>query len=367
MLGLRGRSESACSFGGGGTAQKALELRRGGLDFPAIAEALKLEDVDEARALYEEALSEVVEVDESGILSEIDRVDRLHRALWPKALKGDTGAVDRLLRLQSRRLQLVDAARRQSEKAEKMALSRGKVVEWEMQSGPGDAGTSQGLTDYTGVDMPNTTAHLRPRRNTRARLSKVANAKDTIEGFDHDMDVCALTFGQFSLLDLIDAALLITGPADVVVCTWSAGFYDVEAAERFRDSGRLRSIRFIMDSGAKRGQANVGDVAQIFGEGCVRATRTHAKFALIANDDWKVVITSSMNLNLNLNPRCEQFEMTDDPDRYAMFDEFVGTVFDELPAGDTGDRQLPLLQGMSAVKPNLGFQYGGPIRTGRWD
>lgn len=208
-------------------------------------------------------------------------------------------------------------------------------------------------------------AHLRPARKTRARLSKVASARDTIAGFDHHMDVVGLTFGQFSLLDLIDATLEITGPADVAISTWSAGFYDVEAAERFRDSGRIRRIRFVMDSSAKRGQASVGDVGEVFGPDTVRATRSHAKFALITNDDWSVLITTSMNLNLN--PRCEQFEMTDDPDRADLFMGFVDALFDELDEGDTEDRQMPGLHHLAAVQPDLGIEITPTIRMGRWD
>lgn len=48
------------------------------------------------------------------------------------------------------------------------------------------------------------TAHVRPKRRTRARFSKVASARDTIAGFGPDMDVAGLTYGQFSLIDLID-------------------------------------------------------------------------------------------------------------------------------------------------------------------
>lgn len=213
--------------------------------------------------------------------------------------------------------------------------------------------------------MTQAIAHLRPARKTRARLSKVAGARDTIAGFDHGMDVVGLTFGQFSLLDLIDATLEITGPADVAISTWSAGFYDVEAAERFRDSGRIRRIRFVMDSSAKRGQASVADVGDVFGADTVRATRSHAKFALITNDDWSVVITTSMNLNLN--PRCEQFEMTDDPERAALFLTFVDALFDELPEGDTEDRQMPGLLSLAEVRPELGIELTPAIRTGRWD
>ena len=199
-------------------------------------------------------------------------------------------------------------------------------------------------------------AHTRPARKTRARLSKVASARDTIAGFGRGMDVVGLTFGQFSLLDLLDATLELTGPADVTISTWSAGFYDVDTALRFRDSGRLRSIRFVMDSSAKRGQATVGDVSEIFGAENVRATRSHAKFALIRNESWDVLITTSMNLNLN--PRCEQFEMTDDPVRADLFSGFADALFVELPEGDTEDRQMPALRGLEAVQPHLDLEVG---------
>ena len=49
-------------------------------------------------------------------------------------------------------------------------------------------------------------AHVRPARKVRARFSKAAGARDTIAGFGHGMDVAGLTFGQFSLIDLIQAA-----------------------------------------------------------------------------------------------------------------------------------------------------------------
>lgn len=213
--------------------------------------------------------------------------------------------------------------------------------------------------------MTHTTSHLRPARRSRARFSKVASARNTISGFDHDMDIVGLTYGQFSLLDLIEATLEITGPADVAISTWSAGFYDVDAAKRFRDSGSIRSIRFVMDSSAKRGQSTAGDVGSIFGPETIRVTRSHAKFATIANEQWSVTITSSMNLNLN--PRCEQFEMTDDSGRMALFAGFVDAVFTELEQGDTGDRRLPGLQGLVSVDGHAGIEATRGIRLGVWD
>ena len=207
-------------------------------------------------------------------------------------------------------------------------------------------------------------AHVRPVRKARARFSKAAGAAETIAGFGHGMDVVGLTFGQFSLLDLIEATLELTGPADVTISTWSAGFYDVEAAERFRRLGAIRSIRFVMDSSDKRGQASPVDVGALFGEDRIRVFRTHAKFALLRNAEWDVLITTSMNLNLN--PRCEQFEMTDDADRADLFEGFVDELFRELPSGSTGDRTLPDSLALPDVDPKRSFRVGGKVATGPW-
>lgn len=215
------------------------------------------------------------------------------------------------------------------------------------------------------LDIPAGTTVLAPKKpKRRARLSKAANAAATIAGFDHDTDIAfGLTLGQFSLLDLIEATLSVTGPAHVLISTWSTGFYDAERAKTFRDDGRMLSCRFIMDSSDKRGQAKGTDVAELFGADAIRTTRTHAKFVVISNDQWNVVIQSSMNLNLN--PRSEQFSMTDDADVAAFIrGEIAGALWEELPAGATYDRATPELKGVAAVQPDLGLSYAPTIRTG---
>lgn len=41
-------------------------------------------------------------------------------------------------------------------------------------------------------------------------------------------DICGITNGQFSLIDIIDHVLTQTGPADVAIATWTMGVYDAE-------------------------------------------------------------------------------------------------------------------------------------------
>lgn len=60
----------------------------------------------------------------------------------------------------------------------------------------------------------------------------MAPAHELIKDLGHGDMITGLTFGQFSLIDLIQATLRVTGPADVAISTWSAGFYDIDAAQK---------------------------------------------------------------------------------------------------------------------------------------
>lgn len=88
---------------------RALELRLAGVSYAKIAETLGLEDAIEAHAAILDALSsDKGESHDDAILLEVMRLDRLHTALWPRAVKGDLGALDRIMRLSERRLALTE-------------------------------------------------------------------------------------------------------------------------------------------------------------------------------------------------------------------------------------------------------------------
>lgn len=218
------------------------------------------------------------------------------------------------------------------------------------------------------IDLFPVAAKAKPVKR-RTRFSRAAPARALLRGFGHGDMLTGLTYGQFSLIDLLQATLEVTGPADVAISTWSAGFYDLDAAERFRDDGLLRSIRFVMDSSQqKRGQASAFDVADLFGRECIRTTRSHAKFAVVSNDDWSVAITSSMNLNLN--QRVEQFQMIDDLATSRVFLDFVDELYLERPF-TVEDRSMPTLPGLEDVSalgiestPWRKVERGGFPRTG---
>lgn len=127
-----------------------------------------------------------------------------------------------------------------------------------------------------------------------------------------------MTKGQFSLLDLIRAVLAHTGPASLTLSTWTAGIRDVSNVGLLLDQGLLTGVQLLVDrSFATRQPAYCGAVRRVFGDDAIRCTKTHAKIAIVENDEWAVVIRSSMNLNRN--PRFEQYDIDDDRELAAFF------------------------------------------------
>lgn len=87
--------------------RKALELRKAGASLEAIAAALDLEPGVVAASLARSLAGLTQESDEDLRRLEIERLDALQRALWPKALKGEGASVDRCLAIMERRARLL--------------------------------------------------------------------------------------------------------------------------------------------------------------------------------------------------------------------------------------------------------------------
>jgi hypothetical protein len=96
-------------------------------------------------------------------------------------------------------------------------------------------------------------------------------------------DICGVTNGQFSLVDIIEHVLAQTGPADVTIATWTMGIYDAEQAYRFVADKRIRSIRFVVDPSMFTRRPELAAVlVKAFGPDAFRAVNSHAKFATVS-------------------------------------------------------------------------------------
>ena len=157
------------------------------------------------------------------------------------------------------------------------------------------------------------------------RLTRGEKAEQAIADWTPDLDCIGFTKAQFSLLELIAAVIDKIGPAHVTLSTWTAARTDLANIEAFLKAGRLLSIRFLLDYTFQR---RTPDIAQhlrnLVGIDNLRLTRNHTKFALLKNDRHRITLQTSMNLNTN--PRFENFELHPQADLF----EFIETICTEL-------------------------------------
>lgn len=87
---------------------KVLELRRAGLTWQRIAEQVGYADHTGAYAAYKRAMKRTLQEPADELRqSEIDRLDRLQLAIWPRAMNGDNSSVVTILRIMERRAKLL--------------------------------------------------------------------------------------------------------------------------------------------------------------------------------------------------------------------------------------------------------------------
>lgn len=165
-------------------------------------------------------------------------------------------------------------------------------------------------------------------RDSRRAL-RMETAKESIGALEPGCEIYGFTKGQFCLIHILEHCLAQIGqPADVDIATWSAASGDIQAAHRLMKLDSIRRLRFLVDfSFPRRKPQFCQELIDTFGAECIRVTSIHAKFMTIASGDWNLVIRTSMNLNYN--PRFENFEISDDPKMLA----FMRSIMDEVWSG----------------------------------
>lgn len=205
--------------------------------------------------------------------------------------------------------------------------------------------------------------HTRKVRPRKVAVSKVTNARDALADWGRGMETYCLTFGQFSLMDAVEAILEKTGPADVAIATWTAGSADLSRSAESLRNGNIRSLRFVVDcSFGPRQPGYLAQVRALFGDEAIRSTRTHAKYAVITNDDWAVAVRTSMNLNEN--PRLESIEVSDDPELAGFLVRLTDEIFLEEVAGDFRTKSRPELLGIPGIQPAASVAMGRTVSVG---
>lgn len=183
-------------------------------------------------------------------------------------------------------------------------------------------------------------------------LAKQASAEQAIGKLRQDEDTFILTFGQFSLIDALVAILDQTGPASVDLCTWTAADAHIERSRELLTASKITKFRLVVDRSFETRQPGYcHHLRESFGPECIRAIRCHAKFMIIRNEKWDVVVRTSMNLNEN--PRLENIEISTSRDFADFFTAVVDDIFGEVGEGQNRSSLLELrsIEDSSPFKP----------------
>jgi hypothetical protein len=103
--------------------------------------------------------------------------------------------------------------------------------------------------------------------------------------------------------------------------------YEVQVLTRLRVDERITDGRLVIDHGARnKNAAIIAEWKNTFGAGSVRYVINHAKIATVESESGlRFLLRGSMNLNYN--PRFEQFDITEGGPEFDL----VREIEDELP------------------------------------
>ena len=106
------------------------------------------------------------------------------------------------------------------------------------------------------------------------------------------------TEGRFSLHNLIEYVLKVTGSAKVLIATWAMTEAPLRSLMRMKTEGLILKMECLLEHKVPGHNPKSYSFAnQIFDE--IWLGKCHAKVVVIENEIWSVVITTSANLTRN--------------------------------------------------------------------
>jgi hypothetical protein len=170
-------------------------------------------------------------------------------------------------------------------------------------------------------------------RKRRYIANMTATAAAAIGKLKPGCEIFGFTKGQYSIADVIEHCLAQTGPADCIISTWTASGAGIDRAFELFEKGSLKTCRFLFDASFRARHPEFCEIAvKRFGVNSIRTVRNHAKFVVLRNAKWNLCLRTSMNLNHN--PRLENFEISDDKKMARYFEAFVDEVFETFAPDD---------------------------------
>lgn len=139
------------------------------------------------------------------------------------------------------------------------------------------------------------------------------------------MAIFAVTRGQFSMIDAILAVLDQVGEAKITLWTWTVAEYEIECLERLMADGRITQALMMIDPSARgKNGALLDRWRATFGPNSIKFVVNHSKIATVQTPNLKILMRGSMNLNFN--PRFEQFDLTEGGEDFDLVREIEDDI-----------------------------------------
>lgn len=180
--------------------------------------------------------------------------------------------------------------------------------------------------DAKKLKSPFSTAGTVPTSREIRKLYRVETAAEAIGNFPRGGAVFGVTKGQIPLIEIIAAVLARIGPAEIFVSTWHITDKYLSTLKSLIESGLIRRILFLMDLSFQRRQPHFAAMLrELIGADAIKVSKNHAKFALLKNQKWSVVLKTS--LNFYSNPCFENFELSTDQQCAVFLENLKNEIF----------------------------------------
>jgi hypothetical protein len=139
---------------------------------------------------------------------------------------------------------------------------------------------------------------------------------------------------EFSMHELLERLVEMTGPAEVKVSSFSITEVAIRTFLRLIDNHLIIGLRCIFDRSVKMHHIGLHLFALNVTTG-IALTKNHAKIILIQNEQWKITVISSANLNVN--DKIEAGMITGNPEIFDFYHLKFEDTFEKSIILDSDD------------------------------
>jgi hypothetical protein len=120
----------------------------------------------------------------------------------------------------------------------------------------------------------------------------------TVLGLDRTATVPYYSEAEFSMHDLLESLIELTGTASVKVTSFSITEASIRAFHRLSEERKITDLKCIFDLSVRMHRIGLLFFA-LNVTTAIALTKIHAKIILVKNEKWELTVISSANFNVN--------------------------------------------------------------------